>query len=75
VHPAFQRGLLLAIATLAWFYLGAAIFEPASPRGTWFLELPPGTKVKVGAWVFVGLMLAADSVWMVLHGLRQGRIR
>ena len=75
MHPAFRKGLLLCVATLAWFYIGSLIFGLQSPWMPWFNTLPPGTKVKVGVWVFIGFMLGVDAVYLVMHGLRQGRIR
>jgi hypothetical protein len=75
VHPAFRKGLLMCVGTLAWFYIGALIFDLQSPWLPWFNTQQPATKVKVGVWVFIGGMLAVDAVFLVMHGLRQGRIR
>ena len=75
MHPAFRKGLILAVATLAWFYIGSLVFDLQSPWMAWFATLQPGAKVRVGAWVFVGGMLAVDAIFLIMHGLRQGRIR
>ena len=75
MHPAFRKGLMLCVATLAWYYFGAMIFGLHGPWLAWFAALGPGDKVKVGTWVFIGGMLAVDAVFLVMHGLRQGRIR
>ena len=75
VHPAFRKGLILAIGTLVWFYAGTMYFDVQTPYTEWFNQQDPGDKVKICIWIFIAFMMAVDAVWLTSFGLRQGRIR
>lgn len=67
-----KKGLLFAVAWLAWFFSGFLYAQASGNVREFILTLPPQGKVAAGLWAVVSIGLLFFASMYVLRGLSQG---